>query len=97
LQSADRLPGMIAHEASMCQRTSSGPQGRRFLTVPEVAEELRISERSVWRLIEEGELPAHKFGSSTRVKREDLDSYIERCRRHRDDDEDDDGPPKNTP
>jgi excisionase family DNA binding protein len=48
----------------------------------EVADELGISERSAWRLVEHGELSVHQFGASTRVKREDLDAYIERSRRH---------------
>jgi excisionase family DNA binding protein len=53
----------------------------QFLKVPEVAEELNVGERSAWRLIEDGELPTHRFGNSTRVKREDLDEYIRRSRR----------------
>jgi excisionase family DNA binding protein len=61
------------------------PRGRRskqqFLKVPEVAEELNIGERSAWRLIEDEELPTYRFGHSTRVKREDLDAYIIRCRK----------------
>ena len=67
----------------MC-KCKPDPQDRKFLTVREVADELGKSERSVWRLIEDGELPVDKFGSSTRVKREDLDAYIERCRHRRD-------------
>jgi excisionase family DNA binding protein len=76
----------------MCDRP---PKCKRFLSIREVAEELGISERSVWRLIEDGELPVHRFGSSTRVKREDLDAYIERSRHRRNapPDEDDEGPP----
>jgi excisionase family DNA binding protein len=58
-------------ECSKCQ----------FLKVPEVAGELNIGERSVWRLIEDEELPTFRFGNSTRVKREDLDAYIRRSRR----------------
>lgn len=69
----------------------------RFLTLREVAEELGISERSAWRLVEQDKLPAHEFGASTRVSREDLDGYIENSRRQRDaippDDTSDDGEP----
>lgn len=54
---------------------------KAFLPVREVADELGISERSAWRLVEQGELAVHQFGASTRVKREDLDEYIERSRR----------------
>lgn len=58
------------------------PKRKPFISVEEVAFELGISERSVWRLIERGELPVHDFGAaSTRVRNEDLDAYIQRCRR----------------
>jgi excisionase family DNA binding protein len=64
----------------------------KFLTVPQVAQELGISERSVWRLIEDEELPAHDFGSSTRVKRSDLDAYIARSKRPAKSDDDETQP-----
>lgn len=60
------------------------PKRKRFLTMREVAEELGISERSAWRLVEQGELAVHQFGASTRIAREDLDAYIDRCRRRQD-------------
>ncbi len=53
----------------------------KYLTVPQVAEELQVSERKVWSLIEEEELKVHDFGNSTRVSRADLDDYIARSRR----------------
>ena len=72
-----------------------GPKGDPFLTIRQVAVELGISERSVWRLIEDGDLPTHKFGSSTRIRQSDLDDYIKRSRRepipNPHDDEDDGG------
>ena len=65
------------------------------MTVRDVAEELGISERSAWRLVAQGELPVHQFGASTRVRREDLDAFIGRCRRRQDapSDEDDSDEP----
>ena len=78
----------------MCGEHPRLPKRTRFLSLREVAEELHISERSAWRLVEQGEVPVHRFGASTRVKREDLDNYVERCRRTPDEsDEDDDGEP----
>lgn len=65
----------------MAEQFPPRPKRKAFLSVREVAEELGISERSAWRLVEQGELPVHEFGGSTRVKREDLDAYVERCRR----------------
>jgi excisionase family DNA binding protein len=68
---------MKVHEGNAEQRRSK----QQFLKVVEVAQELNVGERSVWRLIESVELYTYRFGNSTRVKRQDLDAYIERSRR----------------
>jgi len=39
----------------------------RFLTVAEVAELMRVSKMTVYRLVHAGELPAIRFGRSFRV------------------------------
>lgn len=39
----------------------------RFLTVAEVAELMRVSKMTVYRLVHSGELPAVRFGRSYRV------------------------------
>jgi excisionase family DNA binding protein len=39
----------------------------RFLTVAEVAEVMRVSRMTVYRLVHSGELPAIRFGRSFRV------------------------------
>ncbi|WP_314140287.1 helix-turn-helix domain-containing protein [uncultured Plantibacter sp.] len=39
----------------------------RFLTVAEVAEMMRVSKMTVYRLVHSGELPAIRFGKSFRV------------------------------
>ncbi len=56
------------------------PTKKKFLTVPEAADEIGISERHTWREIETGKLKAHHFGGCTRISREDLDDYIRRSR-----------------
>jgi excisionase family DNA binding protein len=47
-----------------------------FLTVGEVAELLRVSNMTVYRLISAGDLPAARVGKSYRVREEDLDAYL---------------------
>lgn len=49
----------------------------RFLTVAEVAELLRVSNMTVYRLIKAGELPAARIGKSFRVREDDIDAYLE--------------------
>jgi excisionase family DNA binding protein len=48
----------------------------RFLTVQEVADVLRISTMTVYRLIKSGDLPAARIGKSFRVSEDDLDAFI---------------------
>lgn len=53
-------------------------QNPDFLTVGEVADILYVSKMTVYRLIESGDLPAAVINKrSYRIKRSDLDSYIE--------------------
>lgn len=49
----------------------------RFLTVAEVAEEMRVSRMTVYRLVHAGELPAIRVGKSFRVPDEALRQYLE--------------------
>jgi excisionase family DNA binding protein len=50
----------------------------RFLTVGEVAGQLRISSMTVYRLIKSGELPAVRVGKSYRLREDDVDAYLSR-------------------
>lgn len=47
------------------------------LTVPEVAEVLRVHPLTVYRAIGEGKLPATKWGRSYRISREALRAVLE--------------------
>ena len=49
----------------------------RFLTVAEVAEMMRVSKMTVYRLIHAGELPAIRFGRSFRVPESAVEIAIE--------------------
>ena len=42
------------------------------MTIPEVAELLKLSDTTVRRMCERKELPAVKFGSQWRIRRKDL-------------------------
>jgi excisionase family DNA binding protein len=54
-----------------------GLAGSRFLTVAEVADLLRVSSMTVYRLIKAGELAAVRVGKSYRVREADVDAYLE--------------------
>ena len=52
------------------------PQEARFLTVAEVAAQLRVSNMTVYRLIKAGELGALRVGKSYRIREDDIDRYL---------------------
>lgn len=47
-----------------------------ILTVKEVADYLRVNQRTVYRLAVERKMPGFKVGSTWRFKRADIDSWI---------------------
>ena len=51
--------------------------GVRFLTVAEVAEMMRVSKMTVYRLVHSGELPAIRFGRSFRVPESAVQAAID--------------------
>lgn len=51
-----------------------------WLSTPGAAERLGITPRTLYRFIDEGQLPAYKFGRVIRLKQSDVDAYIEQCR-----------------
>lgn len=48
----------------------------QLLTAAEVAEDLRVSTMTVYRLIRRGELPAVRVGRNYRVRAADLEAYL---------------------
>jgi excisionase family DNA binding protein len=46
------------------------------VTVAEVADQLRVSNMTVYRLVQSGQLPAVRVGRSYRIREEDLDRYL---------------------
>ncbi len=47
-----------------------------ILTIREVADYLKVTERTLYRLVQDGKLPAFKVGNSWRFRREDLERWI---------------------
>ena len=52
------------------------PERARFVTVAEVANLLRVSNMTVYRLIQAGSLPAVRVGRSYRLREDDVDRYL---------------------
>jgi excisionase family DNA binding protein len=49
----------------------------RLLTVREVADTMRVSNMTVYRLIRAGELPAIRVGKHFRIRESELGDYLE--------------------
>ncbi|ADC51670.1 DNA binding domain-containing protein [Alkalihalophilus pseudofirmus OF4] len=54
---------------------------KEIMTVTQVAEYLQLSEVSTYKLVQEGKIPAFKIGRHWRVKKEDLNEFIERLKK----------------
>lgn len=49
----------------------------RFLTVAEVADMMRVSNMTVYRMVQRGDLPAIRFGRSYRIPESAVQAAIE--------------------
>jgi len=54
--------------------------GSHLLTIDEVLGYLNVTSRTIYRLIRIGELPAVRIGRQWRVRRTDLDQWLNRQR-----------------
>lgn len=61
----------------MSEQTKHEPD---FLTIKQVAGQLQVSERTVWRWIKEKDLIAHRHGRWTRIHRDELERFLKLAR-----------------
>ncbi len=54
--------------------------GDDWLGAPGAAEYLGVTLRMVYKLIDQGQVPAYKIGRVLRIRRADLDAFLERSR-----------------
>ena len=52
----------------------------RWLSTAEAARKLGITPRTLYRFIDEGQLPAYRFGRVIRLKDQEVDAFIDSCR-----------------
>jgi excisionase family DNA binding protein len=64
--------------STMSANASSANTEQRWLKVAEVAEVLRVSKMTVYRLITSGELRSARVGRSYRLTEEDVNAYLKR-------------------
>ncbi len=51
-----------------------------WMSTAEAAKHLGITPRTLYRFIDEGQLPAYRFGRVIRLKRNEVDTFVESCR-----------------
>ncbi len=58
-----------------------GHMEQAIMTIAQVAEYLQLSEMTTYKLVQEGKLPGFKIGRHWRIKRDDLDEFIEKLKK----------------
>ena len=51
-----------------------------WLSTAEAAKRLGVTPRTLYRFIDEGQLPAYRFGRVIRLKEAEVDGFIDSCR-----------------
>ncbi|MCB1006250.1 MAG: helix-turn-helix domain-containing protein [Acidimicrobiales bacterium] len=52
----------------------------RWLSTADAAKRVGITPRTLYRFIDNGDLPAYRFGRVIRLKESEVDAFIESCR-----------------
>ncbi len=52
----------------------------QWMSTADAAKRLGITPRTLYRFIDEGQLPAYRFGRVIRLKQTEVDSFIETCK-----------------
>ena len=73
----DEQKAWFAMAPSSRERSESLPDPK-FLTIAEVASMMRVSKMTVYRLVHDGTIPAHRVGRSFRLTEEDVNAYLEK-------------------
>lgn len=50
------------------------------MSTAEAAKRLGITPRTLYRFIDQGDIPAYRFGRVIRLREDEVDSFIESCR-----------------
>lgn len=52
----------------------------QWLSTAEAAKRLGITPRTLYRFIDQGDIPAYRFGRVIRLKGDEVDAFIETCK-----------------
>ena len=68
---------LLAELRSQKNRDSGDQGSYELLSIQEVCQELKMGKSWVYRRLKSGEIPSIKLGHNIKVKREDLEEYLE--------------------
>ncbi len=74
---------LLEFEEALTGEASERPEsakGLDLLSIPQVCQELGMGKSWVYRRIQSGEIPSVKLGRNIKVRREDLEEYLEHQR-----------------
>ena len=86
----DLESAIVYLEEELAGEASVRPESRKgleLLSLAKVCQELGMGKSWVYRRIKSGEIPSVKLGHNIKVKREDLEGYLEAQRYHPKEDE----------
>ncbi len=72
---------LLEFEESVSGEAQGRPQARQglnLLSIPELCQELGMGKSWVYRRLRSGEIPSVKLGRSIKVKRADVEEYLEK-------------------
>ena len=76
-QALEALEEALLAELESGRREENGHHQRELLSIKEVCEELGMGKSWVYHRLKSGEIPSIKLGGAVKVKRTDLDEFIE--------------------
>jgi excisionase family DNA binding protein len=71
---------LLEFEEALTGEASVRPESRKgldLLSIPEVCQELGMGKSWVYRRLKSGEIPSMKLGHNIKIKREELEQYLE--------------------
>ena len=76
------LDGPFFEQEEKHVRRTQEERGQDLFSVIEVCQELEMSKTWVYREIKSGQIPSIKLGNNIKVRRKDLEEYLESSRLH---------------
>ena len=67
---------LVFSTTDLAQTMPSSPADNAIMTIGEVADYLKVTERTIYRLAGAKQIPAFKVGGSWRFSRSDIDAWI---------------------